>query len=156
MLYFWQKHVFIVIIMVWAFKENLKIKYVTHKTEGLVNRPIVYLGHIKYCHATREAYLSDRIWYGDGNSVHISIIKYAFQHWKCILSCCAQCTWIYIPSPELDQNILNVIPTVRFYVYQHIARCNVQGRQPFNGNKQCQVCEASTDAIVIANLYTSK
>ena len=32
----------------------------------------------------------------------------------------------------------------------------MNGRNPFNEKKQCQVCEASTDAIVTAQLYTIK
>ena len=81
---------------------------------------------------------------------------YALPHWKCVLCYCAQCPQINIPSTESDQHNSNVIPIMQLHCYQHIARCNVRVRRPFNEKKQFQLCEASTDIIVTAKLYPRK
>ena len=83
-------------------------------------------------------------------------LKYASPHWKCFFSWCVQYLWIDLPSPESDRKISNVGLTIRFHIYQQIACCNVHGRRPFNENKQCQLCEASTDANSTAQIYTRK
>ena len=68
----------------------------------------------------------------------------------------AQFPRIDLPSPESDQHNSNVMQTTCFHVYQHISRCIVHGRRPFNENKQCQQCVASIDSIINAKLYTIK
>ena len=82
--------------------------------------------------------------------------KYVLPHWKCVLQWCAQFQWIDITSPESDYHNSNVSPIIRFNVYQHSVCCTVHVRRPFNENKQCQLCEASTDSIVTTELYTRK
>ena len=61
--------------------------------------------------------------------------NYALPHWKYVLRCCEKCPRIDLPSPESDHHNSNVSPRISFRVYQHIARCNVYGRRPFNENK---------------------
>ena len=61
-----------------------------------------------------------------------------------------------LPSIESDHNSSNFIPTIRFYVYEHIACCGVHDRCPFYEKKQCQVCETSTYSIFTAKNYIKK
>ena len=82
--------------------------------------------------------------------------KYVLPYWKYVLSYCAYCPRIYLPSTESDQHKSNFTRTMRCNVYQHITCCTVRGRRPFNENKECQLCESSTDAIVTTNIYTGK
>ena len=82
--------------------------------------------------------------------------KYALPHFKCVLRCCAQCSWIGIPSPESDHHNSNFIPIICFCVYQHIEHCTVYDRRPFNEKKQFQLCEAYAYSIVTEKLYTIK
>ena len=77
-------------------------------------------------------------------------------HWKCVLTCCAQCPRIDLPSPESDKHNSNVTPIILFHVYKHISRCTVHVRCPFNEKKQCLLCEAYTDEIDTVKLYTRK
>ena len=81
---------------------------------------------------------------------------YALPHWKCVLCYCAQCPQINIPSTESYQHNSNVIPIMQLHCYQHIARCNVRVRRPFNEKKQFQLCEAYAYSIVTEKLYTIK
>ena len=74
--------------------------------------------------------------------------KYALPHFKYILRCYAQCPQIDLTIPESYQKNSNVILTIRFNVYKHIAHCNVHGRFPFNEKKKCQLCGDYIDAIV--------
>ena len=60
---------------------------------------------------------------------------YELPHWKCVLLCFAQCSWIDISSTEKYQQNSNVSPDIFFHVYQHISHCTVHGRHPFNENK---------------------
>ena len=46
--------------------------------------------------------------------------NYVLPHWKCVLCCCAQYPWIDLPSLDSDKHSSNVIPTIRFHVYQQI------------------------------------
>ena len=82
--------------------------------------------------------------------------KYALPHWKCVLSCCAQCPRVDLPTTESDDNNSNFISFIRFHVYQRIARCTVHVRWPFNEKEQCHLCEAYTYVIVTAKVYTRK
>ena len=82
--------------------------------------------------------------------------KYALPHYKCVMRCCAQCPWIYLPIPKTDHNSYNVSPTIRFHLYRHISHCTVHVIFSFDENKQCKLCKTSTDAILTAKIYTRK
>ena len=71
--------------------------------------------------------------------------KYTLPHWKCVFLCCVKYPHIDLPSPESDQHNFNASPTICFHAYHLIARCDVHGRGPFYENKQCQLCEATSD-----------
>ena len=80
----------------------------------------------------------------------ISIIKLCITHCKFVLRCCEQCPRLDLPNPESDQHNSNIIPIIKFHVYQHIERFTVHCRRPFNEKKQFW------DAIVTAKLYNRK
>ena len=73
---------------------------------------------------------------------------YSLPHWKSVLHCYAQYTWIYLPIPESDQQYSNVSPTIQFHVYQQIGCCDVHGGYHFIENKQCKLCETYIYEIV--------
>ena len=41
-------------------------------------------------------------------------------------------------------------------MYQHILRCTLHVGRPFNQNKQCPLCESSTDANLTENYIQEK
>ena len=133
---------------------KLNIKALMHKTEGMEKLLIILF----------ETYKTTVIPYGkhmfqtESDMVMSTICaylssKYALPHCKCVLSCFAQCPRIDLPSQESYQHNSNVSLIRHFHVYQHISRCNVHNRRPFNKNRQFQFFEASTYSIVTAKIY---
>ena len=74
--------------------------------------------------------------------------NYTLTHDKYFMRWCENFPRMDLPGPESDQHNSNFTPTIQFHVYQHIARCNLHGRRPFNDNKPCKWCETSIDSIV--------
>ena len=62
----------------------------------------------------------------------------------------------FIFKVQNNTNTIRILSPFFFNFYQHIARCTVHGRCPFNEKKQHHLCETSTDAIVTAKMYTRK
>ena len=68
-----------------------------------------------------------------------------FTHWKCAVRCRAQCPRINLKSLDSDQKNSKVSTTTRFHVYYIIACFTMNAKPHFNENRQCQLCEDSTD-----------
>ena len=97
------------------FWKNLEIKFIMRKTESLVKWPIVYPRHIKNSvnpHGNHMFQTASGM--AMATMCEYPSSKYALPHWKCVLSCCAQCPRIYLPSPESYQHNSNVISTILF------------------------------------------
>ena len=82
--------------------------------------------------------------------------NYSLPHYKCVLQCCANFTFIGLPSTESDQHNSNVSTTIIFHVYNLVARCTMHGRRTLNEKKRCQFFKATSDSKVTTNLYTIK
>ena len=57
--------------------------------------------------------------------------KYALTHFKCVLSCCEQCSRIDIPSQESNQHNLDVSPKISFHIYNIICTLYSAWKTPF-------------------------
>ena len=128
-----------------------------HRKEGMLKWPIVYLRHIKImsCHMESIHFRHHLTWKWQ-QCVHIYHQNMHYHIWKCVLRCCEECPRIDIPITEPDQQNSNFSPIIRFNVYQHIAHCTVHIISTFNKKKKCQLCEASTYAILTGKPCTRK
>ena len=66
---------------------------------------------------------------------------HALPHWKCVLQCCAQYPSINIPNHETDYKNPNPSPSIRFHIYNMIARCIKHGRILLTYKKRCRKCQ---------------
>ena len=48
---------------------------------------------------------------------------HALSHWKRVLRCCADCTFINIPDQETDNKYSDITHSILFHIYHIIARC---------------------------------
>ena len=92
--------------------EFLKTKYVMHKTESLEKRTIVYLRHIKYIMLYGKQMFQTAYEIAMSKILAYSSSKYALPHWKCVLRCCMQFSWMDFTSAESYHNSSNVSPTI--------------------------------------------
>ena len=51
---------------------------------------------------------------------------HALPHWKCVLRCCDQCPSINVPDQETYDKHPKPIPSIRFHIYNLIARCTIR------------------------------
>ena len=53
---------------------------------------------------------------------------HALPHWKCVLRCCAECTYINITEKETNKRHEETTPSIRFHIYHIIGSCTAHGR----------------------------
>ena len=82
--------------------------------------------------------------------------KYTLSYYKWVLCCCAKCPQIDRLSKESDQYNSNVIPTISFFVYKHIAHCTIHDRYLFRKINPFNCVSFSIDSIENSKVYTRK
>ena len=82
--------------------------------------------------------------------------QHSFTHWKCLFCCCYNLPRIDIPYQESDRHHSNASPSIHFYIYHLIARCNVHGRRPLDEKKICRLCFQDPANVTLAKLYIRK
>ena len=59
----------------------------------------------------------------------------ALPHCKCVFPYCATCPCTNITDQELDNEYSDTTPSIRFHIYNIIARCTNRGRIIFKDRK---------------------
>ena len=80
----------------------------------------------------------------------------ALSHWKCVLRCCSDCQSINIPDQETDNKKSYTTPSIRFHIYQIVARCTAHGRIPLKYKKICYMCKQESSSEECTKIYTIK
>ena len=65
----------------------------------------------------------------------------ALPHWKRVLRCCDECSFINIPDQETDNNYSETKPSIRFHIYHIIGRCTAHGKIPLKEKKIFYMCK---------------
>ena len=63
--------------------------------------------------------------------------------------------WIFQVHNQISTITMLALPKALMNI-THISHCTVHVRRPFNEDKQCQLCNTSTYAIVTAKLHDRK
>ena len=61
--------------------------------------------------------------------------RHALPHMKCVLPCCADCTFINITDQDTNKKHEETTPSIMFSIYHIIGRCTAHGRIPLKGKK---------------------
>ena len=82
--------------------------------------------------------------------------EYALPHWKCVLRCCADCTFINIPDQETTKKHDETTPSIRFHIYHITGRCPTHGRISFKDKIICYMCKQEFLPDKSTKIYTRK
>ena len=81
---------------------------------------------------------------------------HALPHWKCVLRCCSKCPGVNFPDQETDDQYSGTRPSIRFHIYNLIARCTTHGKLPLNDKKICCMCKQDSTSEQQTKNHTRK
>ena len=81
---------------------------------------------------------------------------HAIPHWKCVLWCCYDCTYINLPDQETNKKHEETAPSIQFHIYHIIVRCTTHGRTPLKYRKICYMCKQEYSSDKSTKIYTRK
>ena len=69
---------------------------------------------------------------------------------------CANCTCVNLPDQEIDNQYSDTTPSIRFHIYNIIARFTDHGTIPLKDRKMCFMCKQEPSSEESTKIYTRK
>ena len=136
-----KKYTFLNTIMAWLVFKNWNIKAKIPKAEGLGEKTIAYMKHIKVhsCHMGVISMSKHLIWKSQQCVIiHSQIIHYNTGN---VYSYRAKCPSVNLPDQETDDQYSNTRHSIRFHIYHIIACCTTYGRLLWNEKNFFRICK---------------